>query len=70
MDWGFTDPVCVSWDPWVAKKLAIPFSAVLRDAALILRVLSRTLCPIGNGLCQLDILLYLYSHRVFGMRIL
>ena len=55
MYWGFTGPASVSWGPAVAKLAAIRFSAVLRDAALLPRVLSRTLCPIGNGLCQPDI---------------
>ena len=37
MYWGFTDPACASSGPTVAKLPAKPFSAVFRDAALLLK---------------------------------
>ena len=50
--WGFTDPACGSYDPALAEQPGKPFSTLVRGSAPILREISRTLCPIGNGLLQ------------------
>ena len=49
---GVHGPLLLTYDPTIAKRPAIPYSAKTPGAQLSPPTVFPTLCPIGNGLFQ------------------